>query len=335
MADIVDVARHAGVSIATVSRALNGKSASPETRRRVIASAEELGYVVSSSAASLATGRTMTIGFMVPFIDRWFFGNVLKGIEATLIGHGYDVTLYDLQGNDEQRDKIFSSSLRRASIDGLIAASIELAPHEIRTLRDLGKPVVSIGGTIDGVSAVDVDNLRISRLATEHLISLGHTRIAHIGNGSSLGSAFHLGDTRHEGWRAALEAAEIPVDPELYRESDFDIAAGYHATKSLLAHNRPTAVFAASDEIAIGSILAARDLGFHLPTDLSIIGIDDHQLSEFFGLTTIAQFPERQGQRAAELVLATLDEPDTEPRSHSIDTRFIIRSSTARPGPSH
>ena len=333
MADIVEVARRAGVSIATVSRALNGKSASPETRQRVIAVAEELGYVVSSSASNLATGRTMTVGFMVPFIDRWFFTSVLTGVEATLIDRGYDVTLYDLQGNDKQREKVFASSLRRASVDGLIAASIELAPHEVRALRDLGKPVVSIGGTIDGVSAVDVDNLQISRLATEHLISLGHTRIAHIGNGSTLGSAFHLGDTRYEGWRSALEAAGLRARAELYREADFDIPAGYQATKSLLAHDRPTAIFAASDEIAIGSILAARDLGLRIPEDLSVIGIDDHRLAEFFGLTTIAQHPEQQGKRAAEVILATLADPTAEPRSHSVDTRFLMRSSTATPHP--
>ena len=331
MADIAEVARHAGVSIATVSRALNGKSASPETRQRVIDAADVLGYVVSSSASNLASGRTRNIGFMVPFIDRWFFTSVLQGIKTILLDRGYDITLYDLQGNDKQREKIFATSLRRASIDGLIAASIELAPDEVRTLRDLGKPVVSIGGAITGASAIDVDNLHMSLLATEHLISLGHTRIAHIGSGSILGSAFHLGDTRHQGWRTALETAGLPVSPALFREADFDIASGYEATKSLLAHDRPSAVFAASDEIAIGSLLAARDLGLHLPGDLSVIGIDDHRLADFFGLTTIAQFPDLQGRRAAEVILATLDQPDVQPQQHTLDTRFVIRSSTATP----
>lgn len=331
MADIGDVARHAGVSIATVSRALNGKSASPQTRQRVLAAAKELGYVVSSSASSLASGRTRNIGFMVPFIDRWFFTSVLTGIERVLLERGYDVTLYDLQGIDEQRAKIFDNSLRRAGIDGLIAASIELAPQEIRTLQYLGKPVVSIGGIISGASTIDVDNLSLAHLATEHLISLGHTRIAHIGSTNTLGSAFRLGDTRYDGWRSALQAAGLHADPALFREADFDIPSGYVATKSLLAHDRPTAIMAASDEIAIGSILAARDLGLDIPQDLSVIGIDNHQLADFFGLTTIAQFPDRQGRQAAELMLAMIDEPATETQHRTIETEFVVRSSTAKP----
>ncbi|WP_374947367.1 LacI family DNA-binding transcriptional regulator [Agreia sp.] len=331
MADIVEVAQRAGVSIATVSRALNGKSASAETRRRVLQAAQELGYVVSSSASSLASGRTKNIGFMVPFIDRWYFTTLLRGIEAVLLEHGYDVTLYNLQGHEEQREKIFATSLRRSSVDGLIAASIELAPHEIRTLQDLGKPVVSVGGTIDSVSTVDVDNFHISRLATEHLISLGHTRIAHVGSGSALGSAFRLGDTRYDGWQSALAEAGLAHDETLFREADFDIESGYRATKFLLAHNRPSAIFAASDEVAIGSLLAARDLGLRVPADLSIIGIDDHHLADFFGLTTIAQFPEMQGQAAADLLLATLENPGIEPQHRTIAPEFVVRASTARP----
>ncbi|MGC5224597.1 LacI family DNA-binding transcriptional regulator [Micromonospora sp. DT81.3] len=333
MADIADVAERAGVSIATVSRALNGKSASPETRKKVRAAAKELGYVVSSSASSLASGRMNNVGFMVPFVDRWFFTSVLKGVEAVLLDRGYDLTLYDLQGVDEQRGKVFANSLRRASVDGLIAASIELAPDEVRTLRDLGKPVVSIGGSIDGVSTVNVDNLRVSRLATEHLISLGHTRIAHVGSGSALGSAFQLGDTRSEGWQSALREAGIAADPSLFREADFDIPSGYQAGKSLLAYNRPTAIFAASDEIAIGCLLAARDLGLVVPRDLSVVGIDDHQLAGFFGLTTIAQFPEEQGRHAGQMILAMLDQDDVDPQHHTTETTFIVRSSTARPDP--
>ena len=330
MVDITEVARHAGVSTATVSRALNGKSASPEARRKVFAAAEELGYVVSSSASGLASGRMKTIGYMVPFIDRWFFTSLLKGIEAELLEAGYDVALYDLQGADWQREKIFGSSLRRASIDGLIAASIELAAQEIRTLRDLGKPIVSIGGVIEGVSTVDVDNLQAARIATEHLTSLGHTRIAHVGSGSKLGSAFRLGDIRHEGWKGALEAAGLPADEGLFREADFTIASGFEAAKSLLAFDQPTAIFAASDEIAIGCILAARDLGFRVPHDLSIVGIDDHDLADFFGLTTMAQFPDAQGRMSARLILDALDGNPSPIQHLTADTRFIMRSTTAK-----
>ena len=223
MADIADVARLAGVSTATVSRALNGKTASAATREKVFAAAAELGYVISSNASGLASGRTRHIGFMVPFIDRWFFTDLLTGIESVLLSQGYDVTLYDLQGNDSQRDQVFGSSLRRASIDGLIAASIELTGDEIRALRALGKPVVSIGGYIEGATAVDVDNARMATLATEHLLSLGHTRIAYVGAGRTIASAFQLGDARYDGWLSAMRAAGLDGEESGFWEADFDI----------------------------------------------------------------------------------------------------------------
>ena len=332
MADIADVARRAGVSIATVSRALNGKSASAATRQKVVDAAAELGYVISSSASGLATGRTRHIGFMVPFIDRWFFTALLTGVESVLLSQGYDVTLYDLQGNDTQRDQVFGSSLRRASIDGLIAASIELTPDEVLALRALGKPVVSIGGFIEGATAVDVDNARMAALATEHLLSLGHTRIAYVGAGRTIASAFQLGDARYDGWMSAMRSAGLEVDESGLWEADFDIPSGYAAAKELLAHDRPTAIFAASDEIGIGCMLAARDLGLRVPDDLSVVGIDDHKLSTFFGLTTLAQDPAGQGRLAAHLMLAQLDNPAAAPEHRTLQPRFVVRSSTARPG---
>lgn len=332
MADIADVARLAGVSTATVSRALNGKTASAATREKVLAAAAELGYVVSSNASGLASGRTRHIGFMVPFIDRWFFTDLLTGIESVLLSQGYDVTLYDLQGNESQRDQVFGSSLRRASIDGLIAASIELTPDEVRALRALGKPVVSIGGYIEGATAVDVDNARMATLATEHLLSLGHTRIAYVGAGRTIASAFQLGDARYDGWLSAMRAAGLEVEETGFWEADFDIPSGYAAAKALLAHDRPTAIFAASDEIGIGCMLAARDLGLRVPDDLSVVGIDDHKLSAFFGLTTLAQDPAGQGRLAAHLLLAQLDNPGAAPEHRTLTPRFVVRSSTARPG---
>ena len=135
-----------------------------------------------------------------------------------------------------------------------------------------------------------IDDVAVARLATEHLIGLGHRRIAHIGGDIEFDLDFHLPTNRRIGYEGALRDAGIEVDPRLFAPADFTIKGGYHAAKQLLGvpHDRPTAIFAASDEMAIGSILAARDLGLIVPRDVSIIGIDDHDLSDFFGLSTTA-----------------------------------------------
>ena len=162
--------------------------------------------------------------------------------------------------------------------------------------------------------------------------------IAHIGGSHEFDLDFHIPTNRRLGYEQALTEAGLPVDERLHRASDFTLPGGYEAAKQLLGtpHERPTAIFAASDEMAIGAILAARDLGLSVPRDVSVIGIDDYPLAEFFGLSTVAQHPVRQGERAAELLLGTLGTPRStpgsaaaEPISHTAPADLIVRSSTA------
>ncbi|GLI26837.1 LacI family transcriptional regulator [Agromyces rhizosphaerae] len=339
MAGIEEVAKLAGVSTATVSRALSGRGpVSEATKLRVVAAAAELGYVVSSNASSLASGRMRNIGVVIPFLDRWFFSSVLEGAQHALLRNGYDLTLYNLSGEGSERQSVFEHFLLRQRVDAVIAVSLELTEAEVARLHALDKPLVGVGGPIPGVRTLTIDDVAISRLATEHLLALGHTRIAHIGGTHEFDLDFHLPTNRRLGYEAALVDAGYAVDPSLFAPADFSIKGGYHAAKQLLGvpRDRPTAIFAASDEMAIGSILAARDLGLSVPGDVSIAGIDDHDLADFFGLTTVAQFPRQQGERAVEILLEQLQPTDAPPGQ--ADTRLpyelIVRASTARPSPS-
>ncbi|MET0956122.1 MAG: LacI family DNA-binding transcriptional regulator [Cryobacterium sp.] len=337
MVGIDEVARRAGVSTATVSRALSGNGhVSPATKLKVKAAALELGYVVSSNASSLASGRMKNIGVVVPFLNRWFFSSVVEGAQKALLHNGYDLTLYNLTGGGDERRSVFEHFLLRQRVDAVIAISLELTVNEVARLHALGKPLVGVGGPIMGVRTLTIDDGAVARLATEHLLALGHTRIAHIGGNKDYDLDFHLPTNRRGGYESALEDAGIPVLEELFQPADFTIKGGYQAAKQLLgrAHNRPTAIFAASDEMAIGSILAARDLGLAVPRDVSVIGIDDHDLADFFGLSTIAQFPQGQGAQAVEILMDQLHpgQHDQAALNTPMPFELIVRSSTARPG---
>lgn len=337
MPSINEVAARAGVSTATVSRALSGKGhVLPATRERVLAAADELGYVVSSNASSLATGRTKNVGVVIPFLNKWFFSSVVEGAESALLSHGYDLTLYNLGGGGDERRSVFEHFLLRKRVDAVIAISLELTTGELTRLLELKKPIVGVGGPLRGVRTLSIDDVEVARLATEHLLALGHRQIAYVGGNEGPDADFHLPMNRRAGYEAALTAFGIPVDPALFQPTDFSIQGGYAASKQLLGNprRRPTAIFAASDEMAIGTILAARDMGLEVPGDISVVGIDDHELSEFFGLTTVAQFPALQGRRAVEILMDQLHPalPSTGALNTPLPFELIVRSSTARPG---
>ncbi|WP_438854761.1 LacI family DNA-binding transcriptional regulator [Agromyces sp. M3QZ16-3] len=336
MVGIEEVAKLAGVSTATVSRALSGRGhVSPASKAKVEDAAAQLGYVVSSNASSLASGRTRNVGVVIPFLNRWFFSSVLEGAQQALLRHGYDITLYNLSGDGRERSSVFEHFLLRQRVDAVVAVSLELTEHEVQRLHELRKPLVGVGGPIPGVRTLTIDDAAVARLATEHLIALGHRRIAHIGGDLEFDLDFHLPTNRRLGYEAALRDAGVEPDPSIFAPADFTIQGGYHAAKQLLGvpHDRPTAIFAASDEMAIGSILAARDLGMVVPRDVSIIGIDDYDLSEFFGLSTVAQFPRGQGEKAVEILMEQLEPgPDAAPPAATpLPFELRVRSSTAVP----
>lgn len=334
MSGIEEVARAAGVSKATASRALTGHGyVAAETRARVARVAQELGYVPSSSAASLATGRTQNIGVVMPYLNRWFFAEVLEGVQQVLLETGYDLTLYDAKPGTGGRQRVFDDFLARKRFDGLIAVGLEPDHHELERLIAIGRPVVSVVASGDDAAIVRLDDESAAQRATAHLIELGHTRIAFIGGVSPDGGP-HVDRTRLSGYLATMRRAGLPP---LHVPSEVSLPAGYSAAVDLLGDpaRRPTGVVGTCDEVAIGTIIAARRLGIPVPMALSVVGIDNHEYAEMFSLTTLEQSPRDQGAQAARMLLAQLEDPPREPGTVNIQARLIVRSSTAPPPGRH
>ena len=335
MVGIEDVARVTGVSVATVSRAMSGQgSVAESTRVRVLSVAQELGYVPSLTAAGLATGKSRAVGVIVPFLTRWFYTSVLESAQNALVSAGYDLTLYNLGGGADRRGSVFEQFLHRGRVDGFIAISLEVTPEEVRSLHALGKPIVCVGGPIPGLHTLSVDDVEMARIATKHLTSLGHRRIALIG-GDPGKLDFQMPLKRRKGYELALKETGVESDGALIETGQFTIQSGYRAATRLLADpsQRPTAIFAVSDEMAMGAVLAAKDIGLRVPEDLSVVGIDDHEDAAFYGLTTVAQYPAAQGERAVELLLGELSASgphEIEEGNTSQPFDLIVRSSTAR-----
>lgn len=343
MAGIKEVASRAGLSVATVSRALSGKSnVSSRSRRLAQEAARELGFVPSYHASSLASGRNHNIGLVVPNVQRWYFSSVLEGVSETLLDAGYDLTLYNVGEQPERRNSILTDFLLRKRLDAVIAVALVLSEEEIGQLLAVHRPIVGIGGALRGASTIRIDDKGLAMMATRHLIGLGHTRVAHITGDAGLTRDFRLPQLRQEGFTAALAGAGLEFRQEWHATADFTIQGAYAAGRRLLGTSaeRPTAVFAASDEMAVGIMLAARDFGLRVPEDLSVVGIDGHELAETFGLTTVSQDPRGQGRLAAATALALLEgaggDSDGGPaataaQDQEYPTEFVIRHSTAVP----
>ena len=330
MAGIADVARAAGVAKATASRALSGSGyVSEATRKRVIEAASTLGYAPSTSAVSLATGRTQNVGVILPYVDRWFFAEVLEGIQDALLREGYDLTLYDARPGTNGRKRVFDDFLARKTFDGLIAVGLEPDDHELDRLVAIGRPVVSVVGEVGRTtSLVTLDDRHAARRATEHLLELGHTRIAFLGGGGQHWA--HVDHDRLLGYHATMrEAGLVPS----HVSSPVSLPGGFAAAADLLSdvRERPTGIIGTCDEVAIGAIIAARRLGISVPTSLSVVGIDNHEYAEMFALTTLEQRPQDQGAKAVELLLAQLRFPGTTPIQLQLQATLIARNSTAPP----
>ncbi|WBC17636.1 LacI family DNA-binding transcriptional regulator [Micromonospora sp. WMMA1998] len=353
MTKIDDVARLAGVSTATVSRALRGlPTVSAATRRRVLAAAEQLQYAVSPSASRLAGGRTGTVAVVVPRITRWFFGTVVEAVEDYLQQNGYDLLLYNLGGREQTRQRVLRPAGLHKRVDAIMLVATPLRAADVHALTNLDLPGVTIssGSGVPGWPCVRIDDVAAARTATRHLLDLGHTRIAHISGDPDDELAFTTHLDRRRGYQEALRGAGIRPDPSLDVESRFTIDGGTRATAELLARGEPpTAIFAACDEMAMGAMSALRDAGLRVPQDVSVIGIDDHDLAGVLGLSTIAQPAAEQGLLAARILLDPLGTRCTEPHANLVPTprgaasdeetpasvilptRLVVRDSTAPP----
>lgn len=332
-ASILDVAALAGVSAATVSRSLRGHSnVSPATRQRVVEAARELSYVVSPQASGLASGRTATIGVVVPFVTRWFFANAVAGVSDVLRAAGYDVLLHHL-GSATARDSFFERMPLARRVDAVITLSLPLDEHHTLALRALDMPLVTLGAPMPGVSCVRIDDVAAARSAVYHLLHQGHEQITMLaGYDDDDDFRFVSSPERRQGYLDAMSSAGLDGAASVVFADGYGIEGGAKAmTKLLSKPSLPTAVLAEYDELAIGAMRTLRRAGIAVPERVSVVGIDDHEMSSVVDLTTVAQPVQQEGAIAAQLLLDTLSGLLTEPTEIVVPTQLVVRSSTASP----
>jgi DNA-binding LacI/PurR family transcriptional regulator len=329
---IYDVARLAGVSTATVSRALNGTGQiAPATRSTIEAAVEQLGYRPNTIARSLVTKSTQTIAFLLPDITNPFYASLVRGIERYVLSHDHTMLLCTTDG-DAEREEQYLNLLRAKQVDGALVDGLVLPPERIaRFVRD-GFPIVCLDRDIDSSSIplVQVDNRLGGRLATEHLLALGHRRIGHV-TGSRM---LRISDDRLAGYRDALAAAGVVDDPGLVGDGSFTEESGHDAALALL-HASPdiTAIFAANDLSALGVLNAVVESGRRVPDDVSVIGFDDLRLSSFTSppLTTVRQPAVEIAELATKLLIRLVRGEEVERMHHLLAPELVVRASTAAP----
>jgi len=333
-ASIVDVAQRAGVSVATVSRALRDMpNVSTSTRDRVLRAAQELQYAASPLASGLVTGRVRSVGVVLPYAGRWFFAEVIRGIEEALRDHGYDLVLH-VVSDDQRRADFFESLPVRRRVDALLVVALPLLDHERDVLRRLGLPLAAVAEPIAGLHGEYIDNVAAAKLAVQHLVNLGHRRIASIGGDLHGPERFSVPALRSTGFRTAMDEAGLTRRPEWEVDGRFTARGGELAMTALLSQpgGRPSGVFCQSDEMAFGALKALRRSGLRCPEDVSIVGVDDHELSDIFDVTTVAQPVVAQGAAAARWVVARLErtaDPDAADADVSLHpVRLVLRGST-------
>jgi LacI family transcriptional regulator len=305
---IRDVADHAGVSPATVSRVVNdtGQTAD-ETRDRVLKSVRELRYRPNRTAKSLSEGLTRTIAVAVPTFTTPFHNELLKGVRSRLKDVDADLLLCDLEWATPEASLV--NFLERGAMDGLLAAGLSMEDRIVQEIRQLGGPTVLIGNRWPEVDSFHWDETTGARMATEHLIDRGHTRIGML----TAPRESPIRNARIEGYREALSAASLPSGDEWIatgyteKHAGFSEESGYEAMQSLL-ETAPdvTAVFASSDVQAIGAWHALRQEGRRVPEDVALVGYDDIKVSRFIGLSSVAQNMNDIGAQATDLLLHRL-----------------------------
>ena len=303
---------------------------SAKTTKRVREAAEQLGYSASPAASRLATGRTGTLAIVMPNLTRWFFAELLGGVEQVVREAGLDLLVHHL-GDTETRRGYFSSGLLRKRVDGVLLVTLALTEPEIDALMALDVPVCMVGTDVEGFSSIRIDDVQSASTAVRHLLNLGHRRIGLISGAPDEPMHFTVPVHRRFGYRAALETAGIPADRELEVHGDFTIRGGDEATTQLLGRDDlPTAIFAESDEMAFGALRALRRVGLRVPADISVVGFDDHPMAEYFELTTMSQDVREQGRQVAQQLVAAVSRPDGAPvtRLHA-PTRLVVRGTTA------
>jgi len=319
-ATIYDVAKKAGVGIGTVSRVINNSpQISPKTRQKVLKVINELKYQPSAMAQSLARKKTNTIACIVPILTGYFYFELLNGIQQAMSDHGYDLILYSVD-KIEKKEEIIKRTIRERKVDGVLLISLPLSEKLVAKFQESKLPIVLVDSYSNELDSITVENKHGALVATEHLIDLGHKRIAMInGNLNSVPAVDRL-----KGFKTALSNHKISYDdslvintnstndPEILYNDGFNKKAGYTAMNQLLDlnKNRPTAVFVSSDIQAIGAIKAIQEQGLNIPQDIAVIGFDGIELSGYLGLTTMKQPMFEMGVIAVERLIDKIQNPE-------------------------
>jgi DNA-binding LacI/PurR family transcriptional regulator len=332
-ATIEDVAAAANVSVATVSRALRGlPNVAAPTRERIEKIAAELEYQADPAASRLAAGRSRAIALALPILDGWYFSHVVAGAEAVFAEAGYDTIVVGIGPPGDQRPILDVTGPIYRRVDGLICVDVTLTPAERARLEGERMAIVYIGPDGDGIPSLGIDDMAVGRLATSHLIELGHRRIGLINGQADDRYAFRVPHLRQQGFERAHSDAGLAPDRTLYAAGYFTVDGGYEAMCTLLDHpSPPTAIFTFSDEMAVGAMWAARERGVDVPRRLSIVGVDDHDVSPAVGLTTVHQDVPEHGARGARTMIQLLSGEDVPSGRQNSPIRLIERLTTAPP----
>jgi LacI family transcriptional regulator len=325
---IRDVAREAGVSVATVSRVFNDSGpVKEETRRRILEVARGLRFTPNTAARSLSTRRTQTVGVLLPDLYGEFFSEIIRGIDQTVQLHGFHV-LVSSSHNDRSE---VAAALRamRGRVDGLIVMAPEVDVATLAANVPDRVPMVLLNTPLEehGYESIAVDNRGGAEQMTRHLLQQGHQRIAHISGGEQN----HDGRERLCGYRAALAEAGVNADPALVIEGDFTETAGHDSALALLAlADPPTAIFAANDSMAIGALSALQHAGVRVPEEVAVVGFDDIPIAQYVTppLTTVRVAISSLGARAAVRLFEAMQAPGSPGRRHEqVRTDLVVRRS--------
>ncbi|HET9553497.1 MAG TPA: LacI family DNA-binding transcriptional regulator [Anaeromyxobacteraceae bacterium] len=329
MATIVDVARRAGVSPSTVSHVLNRtRFVSADARRRVEEAVEALGYRPNALARSLRSGRSHTIGLVLPDSGNPFFAELAREIQLAAYDAGYSVVLCNTE-NDVEKERGSVALLMRTQVDGIVLVAVDERGDALRSLARQALPVVVMDRERPDLAldTVLTDHRQGGLDATRHLLALGHRRVACVAGPAGLSpSALRLG-----GYRQALEEAGLPYDAALVRHGDFHPASGHAAARALLAlADPPTALFACNDLMAFGVLRAAAELDRPVPEALAVVGYDDVELAAFAvpPLTTVAQPRAEMGRAAVRLIASRVADPRLPRQQALLPVSLVVRRSS-------
>lgn len=331
---IRDVAARAGVGVGTVSRVLNdAPGVRPGTRGRVLSAIEELGYRPDPRARALSLGRSHSVAAIVPFFTHPSAVARMRGIVEALRDTDYDILLCDVE-TEASRARSFTALAAAERSDGLLLVSLAPSDAEVAHYHAVRKPVVLVDCEHPGLPSVVVDDVAGGRLATKHLLSLGHERIAFVGDRCDPTGRFVAGPRRRRGFEAALEAAHLRVRPESIVElpTHSQTAARAAAETLLRSPDPPTAVFAAADTLALGVLEAAAATHTDVPGELSVVGFDDLEVAGHVGLTTVRQPLHDSGRTGGELLVRALRGAPAAPGQIELPLAVVERRTAARVG---